>query len=164
MSIIRTLAADIINDAQRNGIKIVTAESCTGGLVSAALTDIAGSSTVFDRGFVTYSNESKIALLGVCEQTLDQHGAVSEHVARAMAEGALRNSMADLSIAITGIAGPGGGSEAKPIGLVHFASARKDLTTRHAVEYFGDVGRAQVRDRALHKALDMLRERLKNCD
>ena len=111
--------------SRARGLKIATAESCTGGLVAAALTDIAGSSDVVDRGFVTYSNEAKQAMLGVPAATLKRHGAVSAETAAAMAAGALKNSQADLAVAITGIAGPGGGSKEKPVGLVYFAAASR---------------------------------------
>lgn len=160
MRAIRDLARDIIERAQRAGLKIATAESCTGGMVSAALTDIAGSSAVFDRGFVTYSNEAKAEMLGVDPALIAQHGAVSEPVARAMAEGALAHSKADITIAITGIAGPGGGSATKPVGLVHFASARKGQATLAIEKRFGDLGRDQVREAALRHALTMLRDTL----
>jgi nicotinamide-nucleotide amidase len=123
------LAAKLVQAASAKRVMIATAESCTGGLVSAAITGIAGSSTIFDRGFVTYSNEAKAELLGVSLSLLDQHGAVSPHVACAMAEGALKNSRASISVAITGIAGPGGGSVEKPVGLVHFATSVKDSFT-----------------------------------
>ena len=115
--------------AVRRGLHVATAESCTGGLVAAALTEIAGSSDVVDCGFVTYSNAAKQALLGVPAKTLDRHGAVSAETAIAMAVGALKHSQADLPVAITGIAGPGGGSKQKPVGLVHFAAASRDGTT-----------------------------------
>lgn len=160
MSAITDLARDIIETAARSNLKIATAESCTGGMVSAALTDIAGSSAVFDRGFVTYSNDAKIAMLGVDLALITRDGAVSESVARAMAEGALKNSGADLAVAITGIAGPGGGTATKPVGLVHFASARKDQATQHVEARFGDLGRDKVREAALMQALNMLRDRL----
>lgn len=136
-------------------LKVATAESCTGGLVSAALTDIPGSSDVFERGFVTYSNAAKTALLGVPAEMVDRFGAVSEPVARAMAEGALAASAADVAVAITGIAGPGG-SAYKPEGLVHFACARRGAPTVEARREFGALGRARVRDAAVDVALDLL--------
>jgi len=160
MSATNDLARDIIEKAKRAGLKIATAESCTGGMVSAALTDIAGSSAVLDRGFVTYSNEAKAEMLGVDPALILQHGAVSESVARAMAEGALKSSNADLSVAITGIAGPGGGSDTKPVGLVHFASARKGQATRHIEKRFGDLGRIHVREAATLQALRMIDEQI----
>src|SRR5262245_2136306 len=123
------LAETVLAEARAKGLKIATAESCTGGLVAGALTEIAGSSDVFVEGFVTYSNEAKMATLGVVEDTLDKFGAVSAPTAVALAEGAIANSRADRSVAITGVAGPGGGTEAKPVGLVHFAAARRGGTT-----------------------------------
>ena len=135
---------------------VATAESCTGGMVAAALTDIPGSSSVVERGFVTYSNAAKAECLGVPAVLLDSHGAVSEPVARAMAEGALANSPADLAISITGIAGPGGGSAKKPEGLVHFACARRGGETIHARIEFGPLGRDKVRAASVRQALSML--------
>jgi nicotinamide-nucleotide amidase len=139
------------------GLKVALAESCTGGMVSAALTDIPGSSSVVDRGFVTYSNAAKAAMLGVPMALIEAHGAVSEPVARAMAEGALAASDADVSVAITGVAGPGG-TAAKPEGLVHFATARRGGETRAAERRFGAIGRRQVREASVDVALDMLLE------
>jgi nicotinamide-nucleotide amidase len=121
---IRDAAERVLTSCRKQKLKLVTAESCTGGLVAAALTAIAGSSDVVDRGFVTYSNEAKNEMLGVGWDTLEKHGAVSEPIARAMARGALTHSMAALSVSVTGVAGPGGGSAEKPVGLVHFAAAR----------------------------------------
>ena len=148
----------LIADAEARGVKIATAESCTGGLVAALLTEIAGSSAVVDRGFVTYSNRAKEEMLGVPGDLLADVGAVSEPVARAMAEGALFESRANLSIAITGIAGPGGATPMKPVGLVHFASARENRAIRHEEHQFGDLGRDQVRLEAVRVALRMLSE------
>ena len=135
-----------------------TAESCTGGLVAGAITDIAGSSAWFERGFVTYTNESKQALLGVPEAVLREHGAVSEATARAMAEGALAQSLGHLAVAITGIAGPSGGSPEKPVGLVHLAVAGPGGTIHARRQYPGD--RASVRLFAVTGALDLLRRQL----
>jgi nicotinamide-nucleotide amidase len=135
---------------------VATAESCTGGLVVGALTEIAGSSDVVDRGFVTYSNAAKQAMLGVPAATLERHGAVSRETAEAMARGALTNSPADLVVAITGIAGPGGGSAAKPVGLVHFAAATRDGRLVHREKRYGDIGRTEVRLRSVAEALAML--------
>jgi len=132
-----------------------TAESCTGGLVSGAITDIAGSSAWFDRGFVTYTNEAKQDLLGVAEATLREHGAVSETTARAMAEGALARSLGHLAVAVTGIAGPSGGSPEKPVGMVCFAWAGKGLPTTAITRYFPG-GRADVRRAAIVAALEGL--------
>jgi nicotinamide-nucleotide amidase len=149
-------AEKLLADARAKGLKIATAESCTGGLVAGLLTEIAGSSDVFERGFVTYSNMAKQDLLGVPGALIRQHGAVSEAVARAMAEGAIRNSTAELSVAITGIAGPGGGSEEKPVGLVYIAAARAGEATLHRQCRFGDIGRAQIRLKSVETALEML--------
>src|SRR5690606_14436144 len=119
-------ARQLLDTMRERGLMLVTAESCTGGLISALLTEIPGSSDVLERGFVTYSNAAKASCLGIDPQLIATHGAVSEEVARAMASGALANSEADLAISVTGVAGPGGGSAEKPVGLVHFAAARKD--------------------------------------
>ncbi|MCC6780209.1 MAG: CinA family protein [Hyphomicrobiales bacterium] len=136
-------------------LKIATAESCTGGLVAATLTEIAGSSDVFERGFVTYSNEAKQDLLGVPGATLARHGAVSRETAEAMAKGALAHAPVDLAVSVTGIAGPGGAVADKPVGLVHFAAAARH-TLIHRERRFGDIGRAEVRRAALLEALAML--------
>ncbi|WP_342154832.1 nicotinamide-nucleotide amidohydrolase family protein [Methylorubrum sp. SB2] len=133
--------------------KIATAESCTGGLVAGLLTAVPGSSAVVDRGFVTYSNEAKTDLVGVPAALIAAHGAVSEPVARAMAEGALGRSLADAAVAITGIAGPGGGSADKPVGLVHFALALEGAPTRHIERRFGGPGREEIRRLAVEQAL-----------
>lgn len=137
------------------GLKLATAESCTGGLVAGCLTEIAGSSDVVERGFVTYSNEAKSELLGVPPAVIAEHGAVSEPVARAMAEGAIARSAAQIAVAITGVAGPGGGTKEKPVGLVHFATAAGDGETVHAVARF-DGDRSAVRLASVAQALDML--------
>jgi nicotinamide-nucleotide amidase len=147
-------AARLIAAARARGWTIATAESCTGGLVSAAITDIAGSSDVFDRGFVTYSNPSKTALLGVPDALIARHGAVSEPVARAMAEGARAASGADLAAAVTGVAGPDG-SEAKPEGLVWLATATRS-GTRAERRDFGAIGRAGVRAHSVAAALELM--------
>jgi len=135
---------------------IATAESCTGGLVVAALTEIPGSSDVVDRGFVTYSNAAKQRMLGVRPATLKKFGAVSRETAEAMAAGALANSDADLSVAITGIAGPGGGTRGKPVGLVHFAAAARDGRRLHRASRYGKIGRRKVRLKSVAEALAML--------
>jgi nicotinamide-nucleotide amidase len=153
-------ARDLLEKAREKQLHIVTAESCTGGLIAGLLTEIPGSSDVVERGFVTYSNEAKEELLGVPRQMLESHGAVSEPVARAMAQGALKNARAQRSIAVTGIAGPGGGTAQKPVGLVYIAVARPegDVMTR---EYrFGDIGRDKVRLATIEKALRLLRDSL----
>ncbi|MGL4415614.1 CinA family protein [Roseinatronobacter monicus] len=147
-------AARLLQAAREKGIKIAAAESCTGGLIMAALTDIAGSSDVVDRGFVTYSNAAKYEMLGVRAATLDQHGAVSEQVAAEMAQGALERSNAGLAVAVTGIAGPGG-SEFKPEGRVCFGLARAKGTQTETVE-FGAIGRAEVRRATVAHALAMM--------
>jgi nicotinamide-nucleotide amidase len=153
---IRALAKQVLDACESRGLMVATAESCTGGMVAAALTDIPGSSAVVERGFVTYSNAAKTESLGVPAALIEAHGAVSEPVARAMAEGALAHSEADLAVAITGIAGPGGGSAEKPEGLVHFAAARRGGATRHRRVAFGALGRDQVRAAAAREALAML--------
>ncbi len=140
-------------------LKLTTAESCTGGLIAACLTAIAGSSDVFDRGFVTYGNEAKVGMLGVPQALLATHGAVSEAVARAMAEGALAHASAHVSVAVTGIAGPGGGTATKPVGLVHIAVAGGGRDIYHTDEVMsGD--RTEVRMKALEKSLSMLAHHL----
>jgi nicotinamide-nucleotide amidase len=146
---------DLIRALRTKGWTMATAESCTGGMVAAALTDIAGSSDVFDRGFVTYSNAAKTDMLGVPDEMISQHGAVSETVARAMAEGALKHSIADVAVSITGVAGPGGGSLQKPVGLVHFACATK-AKTQHLEMLYADLGRATVRKAAVQQALQLV--------
>jgi nicotinamide-nucleotide amidase len=148
----------LLADCEARGVKIATAESCTGGLVAALLTEVAGSSAVVDRAFVTYSNRAKEEMLGVPGDLLADFGAVSEPVARAMAEGALHNSRANLTVSITGIAGPGGATPMKPVGLVHFATARENRAIRHEEHRFGDLGRAQVREEAVRVALRLLSE------
>lgn len=150
----RTAALLKAYEAQR--LKIATAESCTGGLVVALLTEIAGSSAVVERGFVTYSNEAKTELIGVPTDLIATHGAVSEPVARRMAEGALSHSRADVAVAITGIAGPTGATATKPVGLVHFALARKGAPTVHLERRYGDLGRENVRLSAVEDAIGLL--------
>ena len=139
-------------------LTVATAESCTGGLVAGVLTDIAGSSAVVDRGYVTYSNTAKQEMIGVPSATLKQYGAVSRQTAEAMARGALAKSKVDLAVAITGIAGPGGGTADKPVGLVHFAAASRAGTSMHAAKRFGDIGRAEVRHKSVIQAVRMLME------
>lgn len=151
-------AMALLEACRAKGLKIVTAESCTGGLLAALLTEIPGSSDVFDRGFVTYSNAAKHQLLGVSETLIDACGAVSPEVARAMADGALTHSKADISVAITGVAGPGGGSEEKPVGLVQFACARRMSPIKNAEQRFGDTGRTQVRMASLAFALGLMEQ------
>ena len=153
---IRDAAVRVLEACRSHVLKVATAESCTGGLVAGALTEIPGSSDVFDRGFVTYSNAAKEAMLGVPASILERYGAVSRESADAMAAGALAMSVADLAIAVTGIAGPGGGSPEKPIGLVHFAAAARDGRRLHREKRYGDLGRSPVRAHAVAEALAML--------
>lgn len=151
-------AAALLDRYRARGLKLACAESCTGGLVAALLTEVAGSSDVVERGFVTYSNAAKSELLDVPAGLIAQHGAVSEAVARSMARGALIHSHADVAVAVTGIAGPGGGSAEKPVGLVHFAAARRGGNVVHCERRFGDRGRAGVRRAALLEALRLLED------
>ena len=151
-------AATLLDAYREKGLKIATAESCTGGLVAALLTEISGSSSVVERGFVTYSNEAKIELIGVPAELIAAHGAVSEPVARAMAEGALAHSRADVAVGITGVAGPTGGTATKPVGLVHFGLAQKGAATIHLERRYGDLGREIVRRRAVEDALALLEQ------
>jgi nicotinamide-nucleotide amidase len=155
-----TQAAEVLDAARTKGELIATAESCTGGLVAATLTAVPGSSDVFDRAFVSYSNAAKSEMLGVPYWLIEKHGAVSEEVARAMAGGALQHSQASLAIAVTGIAGPSGGTAEKPVGLVYFAAGRPDGPMHHERVVFGDVGRAEVRRRSVERALSLLRSLL----
>ena len=157
---IMQMAQHIIEKAQHKTVMIALAESCTGGMITAALTDITGSSAVLDRGFVTYSNQAKIDILGVSNATLEQYGAVSEQTARAMVDGTLIAApMAGLALSVTGIAGPGGGGPDKPVGLVHFACQRRDAPQTHAMHIFsGD--RHMVRQQAVHTALMMIGDAL----
>ena len=152
----RALAARVLKACEARGLMVATAESCTGGMVAAALTDIPGSSAVFERGFVTYSDAAKAESLGVPTALIETGGAVSEADARAMAAGALGSSRADLAVSVTGIAGPGGGSAEKPEGLVHFACARRGGATTHARVEFGAIGRDGVREASVRHALEML--------
>ncbi|MDP2801068.1 MAG: CinA family protein [Phreatobacter sp.] len=149
------LAADVLAACRARGLMTVTAESCTGGLVSAALTAIAGSSDVVDRGFITYTNEAKREMLGVPAQTLEAHGAVSQETAAAMAAGALARSRAQVAVSVTGIAGPGGATPGKPVGLVHFAAQRGERVILRE-ERFGAIGREAVRKASVRVALGLL--------
>jgi nicotinamide-nucleotide amidase len=156
---LRELVGELLAACQHRKLTLTTAESCTGGMVAAALTAVAGSSAVYERGFVTYSNEAKTEILGVATSLLEKHGAVSEPVARAMAEGAIAHSRADISISVTGIAGPGGGTTEKPVGLVHFATARRDGPTLSEKRIFaGD--RDAIRLAAVAVALRLIVGRL----
>jgi len=155
----RALAERVLAACRVRRWTIATAESCTGGLVAAALTEIAGSSDVFERGFVTYSNAAKMAMLGVPETTLEKFGAVSRQTAEAMAQGALERAGVDLAVSITGIAGPGGGSAAKPVGLVHLAAAGRHGSAHELREMrYGDIGSSEIRRRSVIEALEMLLE------
>ncbi|UYO47024.1 CinA family protein [Rhodopseudomonas palustris] len=154
----RALARSLLDLCRSRKLMIATAESCTGGLVAGALTDIPGSSDVIDRGFVTYSNAAKHDLLGVENATLTTFGAVSKETAIAMAVGALENADVDLAVSITGIAGPGGATPGKPVGLVHFAVASRDGRISHREQRFGAIGRSNVRQRSVVEALRMLLE------
>ncbi len=137
-------ARALLDGAKARGLMIVTAESCTGGLIAASLAAVPGASVALERGFVTYSNEAKTELLGVPAELIAKHGAVSQDVAVAMAEGALMHSPAHIAVAVTGIAGPGGGSAEKPVGLVHIAAARRNGRTLHEEKRFGDLGRHEI--------------------
>jgi nicotinamide-nucleotide amidase len=151
----RALSVRVLEACRARRWLVATAESCTGGLVAGALTEIAGSSDVVDRGFVTYSNAAKMAMLGVPEAVLAAHGAVSRETAQAMAKGALERAGVDLTVAITGVAGPGGGSAEKPVGLVHFAAAAKDRLI-HREKRYGAIGRSEIRRLSVIEALTML--------
>jgi len=155
---LRAAAGAVLEACRARGLKVATAESCTGGLVAGALTEIAGSSDVVERGFVSYSNEAKQQMLGVASETLRDHGAVSRQTAEEMARGAIAHSNAQLSVAITGIAGPGGGSAEKPVGLVHFAAASRSGALTHKEMRCGDIGRSAVREQSVKQALAMLKE------
>lgn len=147
----------LLDEARQRKLKIATAESCTGGLIAGLLTEIPGSSDVVERGFVVYSNRAKEELLGVPGDLIADVGAVSEPVARLMAEGALEESRANLAVAVTGVAGPGGGTPLKPVGLVHIAVARENKPIFHQAMRFGDVGRSEVRRLTIVEAIGMMR-------
>lgn len=149
-------AATLLEACRARGLKLATAESCTGGLIAAVLTEVPGSSDVFDRGFVTYSNAAKTAMLGVAAGLIATYGAVSREAAEAMAQGALAASDADLAVAVTGVAGPGGGSAAKPVGLVHLAAARRGGPMLHREMRYGDLSRGAIRRAAVHDAVSLL--------
>ncbi len=155
---ITSIAARIVRDFTAAGRMLSTAESCTGGLIAGALTEISGSSAVVDRGFVTYTNAAKMQMLGVQEETLLRFGAVSEETVRQMVHGALFRSRAELAIAVTGIAGPGGGSPEKPVGLVHLAAKSRSGKLVHRKMLYGDIGRTEVRLATIRTALQMLIE------
>ncbi|MGP4726302.1 CinA family protein [Agrobacterium tumefaciens] len=153
---IEELAREIIADFTAHGFMVSTAESCTGGLIAAALTEIAGSSAVVDRGFVTYTNEAKMDMLGVGAETVTNFGAVSRQTALQMAHGALFRSRADFAVAVTGIAGPGGGSADKPVGLVHLAAKARSGKIVHREMRYGEIGRTEIRLSTVRTALEML--------
>jgi nicotinamide-nucleotide amidase len=150
-------AADLLGACRAKRLTLATAESCTGGLIAAILTEVPGSSDVFEGGFVTYSNAAKTEQLGVPAQLMEEHGAVSEPVARVMAAGALERSGADLSVAVTGVAGPGGGTAAKPVGLVHLGAARRGRQVLHKEIRTGDIGRRAIRLASVTEAFALLR-------
>ncbi|HEY2444956.1 MAG TPA: CinA family protein [Rhizomicrobium sp.] len=150
------LAEQVLARARAQKLRIATAESCTGGLIGGALTEIPGSSDVFERGFIVYSNKSKSELLGVPEHFVEERGAVSEEVARSMAEGAIGRSGAELAVAVTGIAGPDGGTKDKPVGLVHIAASRAGHATLHEAHLFGDAGRHRIRMASVEAGLRLL--------
>jgi nicotinamide-nucleotide amidase len=158
---IDTLSRLIIDDARERSLRIVTAESCTGGLVAAAICAIPGASDVFERGFVAYTNRAKQEMLSVSGDLIADLGAVSEPIARMMSEGALENSHAHVSIAVTGVAGPGGGTPMKPVGTVHFATSRANQSVHHRMEIFEFETRWEVQMAAVQVALEMLRDRLR---
>jgi|TARA_R110002124_G_scaffold121895_3_gene280269 nicotinamide-nucleotide amidase len=153
---IEKLATEVLEKCRAKKWQLATAESCTGGLIGGALTDIAGSSDVFDRGFITYSNKAKARVIGVSTETLRSFGAVSEETAREMALGALKTAGANITVAVTGIAGPGGGGPGKPVGLVHFAVATEEGVAEHRKMEYGDIGRSEVRIATVKTALEML--------
>ncbi len=155
-------AARLLDAFRARGLRLATAESCTGGLIAALLTEIPGASEVLERGFVPYTNAAKHESLGVAAALIEVHGAVSEPVARAMAEGALAHSRADIAVSVTGVAGPGGGSATKPVGLVHLAAARRGGPTLHQECRFGDIGRGEVRLEAVAVALSLASPRARS--
>ena len=157
---IETLARLLIDEARERQLRLVTAESCTGGLVAGAICAIPGASDVFERGFVVYNNRAKQELLGVPGEIIADLGAVSEPVARMMAEGALENSHAHIAVAITGVAGPGGGTRMKPVGTVHIATARANHGLHHRQEFFQLETREEIQLAAVQVALEAMRERI----
>jgi nicotinamide-nucleotide amidase len=149
-------AVGFVGKSKERGVMIATAESCTGGLIAAAITAVPGASAALERGFVTYSNEAKTEMLGVPAALIDERGAVSREVALAMVEGALKHSRADLAVAVTGIAGPDGGTPEKPVGLVHIAAARRDGARLHEEKRYGELDRHEIRGRTVADALRLL--------
>ncbi|MEH6524896.1 MAG: CinA family protein [Sneathiella sp.] len=153
-----SMSTTVLENCRKRKWLLATAESCTGGLIGGALTEIAGSSDVFDRGFITYTNKAKHKVIGVDIDTLRNFGAVSEEVARTMAAGALKTAAVQIAVAVTGIAGPGGGSAEKPVGRVHLAATNIDGNTLHRKMDYGDIGRSEVRIATVMTALEMLNE------
>lgn len=149
-------AAAVLDLCRNHGLRLVTVESCTGGLIAAALTAVPGSSDVVERGFVTYSNDAKTELVGIPMEMIARHGAVSAPVAHAMALGGLAHSLADIAVSVTGVAGPGGGSAVKPVGLVYLAAARRDGDVVDDVRRFGDIGRDQIRHDSVMRAFALI--------
>lgn len=154
---LRRDASSLLEMLHSRRLKLAAAESCTGGLLTALLTEIPGSSHVVERGFVAYSNTSKTQMIGVDAGLIATHGGVSREVALAMAAGAIAHSLADVSVAVTGFAGPGGGSATKPVGLVHIAAARKGASLIHQEYRFGDIGRSEIRLKSVAAALELVR-------
>lgn len=150
-------ASELLSQTKSRGYSIATAESCTGGLIAASLAAVPGASASLERGFVTYSNEAKTEMLGVPADLIRNHGAVSRQVALAMVAGALEHSRADIAVAVTGIAGPDGGTAEKPVGLVHIAAARRGGPTLHEEKRFGDVGRHEVQAETVAAAFDLMK-------
>jgi nicotinamide-nucleotide amidase len=155
---IQDAARRVLDLCKARGLMVATAESCTGGLVIGALTEIAGSSAVVDRGFVTYSDEAKQQMLGVPAVTLREHGAVSRQTAEAMVKGVLAHTDVALAVSVTGIAGPGGGTPEKPVGLVHFAAASRAGRFVHQERRFGEIGRSDIRRQSVLQALALLQQ------
>lgn len=160
--IVEKKAIAVLEACRKKNFLLASVESCTGGLIIASLTNIAGSSDVVDCGFITYSNQAKTTLVSVPEVLIKKHGAVSPEVAIAMAEGGLKHSRAHIAISVTGIAGPGGGSNKKPIGLVHMAIAQLGCETYHHVENFGNLGRESIRYATVERALDLIQDKLED--
>ena len=155
-------AAALLDSARAQRLKIVSAESCTGGLIAALLTEIPGSSDVLERGYVTYSNVAKVECLGVSAQLIEQHGAVSREAALGMVDGAVKHAHADLGVAVTGVAGPDGGTAQKPVGCVHIAVHRKGHLTRHKEYQFGNIGRSAIRLATVREALALIQKMIEN--
>lgn len=157
-------ARQVIEMCHSHGLTLATAESCTGGLIAATLTDVPGASNVFDRGFITYSNQSKTELLGVSAELIEQHGAVSEQVAREMAQGAVARAKTSIAVSVTGVAGPDGGTEEKPVGLVHIACARHEHPTLHTKCLFGPLTRQQIRQATVEAAFALIVQQIPASD